>query len=85
MLNIYDQHKQIENKTSEPSKKVKIAQDEDKLAPEKIHACAVERLSETRTRNLDKVDHGDQSQKISTNNKGMSSIGDAIAYLRGKN
>ena len=85
MLDIYDQHKQIENETSEASEKVKVAKDQDKLAAEEIRACAVERLSETRKRNLDKVDHGDQSQKISSNNKWRSSGGDTIAYLREKN
>ena len=38
MLDIYDQHKQIENETSEASEKVKVAKDQDKLATEKIHA-----------------------------------------------
>ena len=85
MLDIYDQHKQIENETSEASEKVKVAKDQDKLAAEEIRACAVERLSETRKRNLDKVDHGDQSQKISSNNKWRSSGGDTIAYLRERN
>ena len=58
MLNIYDQHKQIENETSEASEKVKIAKDQDKIAAEEIRACAVERLSKTRKRNLNKADHG---------------------------
>ena len=84
MLDIYDQHKQIENETSEASEKVKVAKDQDKLAAEEICACAIERLSETRKRNLDKVDHGDQSQKISSNNKRRSSGGDTVAYLREK-
>ena len=38
MLDIYDQHKQIENETSEASEKVKVAKDQDKLATEEIHA-----------------------------------------------
>ena len=84
MLDIYDQHRQIENKTSEASEKVKIAKDQDKLAAEEIRACAVERLSETPKRNLDKEDHGDQSQKMSSNNKRRSPGGDTIAYLREK-
>ena len=54
MLDIYDQHKQIENETSEASEKVKVAKDQDKLAAEEIRASAVERLSETRKRNLGK-------------------------------
>ena len=81
MLDIYDQHKQIENETSEASEKVKIAKDHDKLAAEEIYAFAVERLSETRKRNLDKVNHGDQLQKISSNNKRRSFGGDTIACL----
>ena len=84
MLDLYDQHKQIENEISEASEKLKVAKYQDKLAAEEIRACAVERLSETRKRNLDKVDHGDQSQKISSNNKRRSSSGDTIAYLREK-
>ena len=72
MLNIYDQHKQIENEISEASEKVKFAKDQDKLAAEEIRACAVERPSKTRERNLDKVDHGNQSQKI----RGITSRGD---------
>ena len=60
MLGIYDQHKQIESETSKASEKVKIAKDQGKLAAGEIHACAAEQLSETRKRNLDKVDHGDQ-------------------------
>ena len=83
MLGIYDQHKQIESETSEASEKVKIAKDQGKLAAGEICACAAERLSETHKRNLDKVDHGDQSQKISSNKK-RSSGGDSIAYLREK-
>ena len=83
MLGIYDQHKQIESETSKASEKVKIAKDQGKLAAGEICACAAERLSETRKRNLDKVDHGDQSQKISSNKK-RSSGGDSIAYLREK-
>ena len=84
MLDIYDQHKQIENETSEASEKLKLAKDQDKLAAEEICACAVEGLSETRKRDLDKVDHGNQSIKISSNNKRRSSGGDTIAYLREK-
>ena len=84
VLDIYDQDKQIENETSEASEKVKIAKDQDKLVAEEIRACAVERLSETRKRNLDKVDNGDQSQKVRSNNKRRSSGGDTIAYLREK-
>ena len=42
LLDIYDQHKQIENETSEASEKVKVAKDQDKLAAEEICACAVE-------------------------------------------
>ena len=84
VLDIYDQHKQIENETSEASEKVKIAKDQDKLVAEEIRACAVERLSETRKRNLDTVDNGDQSQKVRSNNKRRSSGGDTIAYLREK-
>ena len=85
LLDIYDQHKQIENETSEASEKVKVAKEQDKLAAEEICACAVEWISETCKRNLDKVDHGDQPQKISSNNKGRSSGGGNIAYLREKN
>ena len=70
MHDIYDQHKQMENETSEASEKVKIAKDQDKLAAEEICACAVEQLN---------VDHGDQSLKISSNNKRRSSSGDTIA------
>ena len=81
LLDIYDQYKQIVNEISEASEKVKVAKDQDKLAAEEICACAVERISETCKRNLDKVDHGDQSQKISSNNKGRSSGGGNIAYL----
>ena len=66
MLDIYDQHKQIENEISEASQKVKFAKDQDKLAAGEICACTVERLSETRKRNLDKLDRGNQSQKISS-------------------
>ena len=84
MLDIHDQHKQIENETSEASEKLKLAKDQDKLAAEEICACAVEGLSETRKRDLDKVDHGNQSIKISSNNKRRSSGGDTIAYLREK-
>ena len=84
MLDIYDQHKQIENETWEASEKLKVAKDQDKLAVEEICACAVEGLSETRKRDVDKVDHGNQSIKISSNNKGRSSGGDTIAYLREK-
>ena len=62
---------------------MKIAKDQGKLAAGEIRACAAERLRETRKRNLDKVDHGDQSQKISSNKK-RSSGGDSIAYLREK-
>ena len=69
VLDTYDQHKQIENETSEASGKVTVANDQVKLAAEVIRACAVEQLSETIKRNLDKVDHGDQSQKISSNSK----------------
>ena len=47
-LDISDQHKQIENETSEVSEKVKVAKDLDKLATEEIRACAVEQLSEAR-------------------------------------
>ena len=47
ILDKYDQHQQIENETSKASEKVKIAKDQDKLAAEEIHACVVERLSET--------------------------------------
>ena len=57
ILDTYDQHQQIENETSEVSEKVKVAKDQNKLATEEIRACAVERLSETSKRNLDKVDH----------------------------
>ena len=71
MLDIYDQHKQIENETSEISEKVKIAKGEDKARD-----CAVERLTETHKRNF-------QSQKIS-NNRRSSSGGDTIAYLKEK-
>ena len=60
MLDIYDQHKQIENETSESSEKVKIAKDQDKLAAGVICACAVEQLSKMHKQNLGKVDHGDQ-------------------------
>ena len=63
---------------------MKVAKDQDKLAAEEICAWAVEQLSETRKRNLDKEDHGDPSQKTSANNK-RSSGGDTIAYLREKN
>ena len=63
---------------------MKVAKDQDKLTAEQICACAVERLSETRKRNLDKVDHGDQSQKVSSNNKRRCSGEDTIAYLREK-
>ena len=84
MLDIYDQHKQIENETSEASEKVKVAKDQDKLAAEEIRACAVERLSETRKRNLDIAHHEDQSQKNYNNNKRRSSGGNTIAYLREK-
>ena len=77
-LDIHDQHKQIENVTSEDSEKVKIAKEQDKLTAEEIRACAVKWLSEKRKRNLDKVDHGDQSQTISSNNKRRSSGGDVI-------
>ena len=80
MLDIYDQHKQIENETSEASEKVKVAKDQDKLATEEIRACAVEQLSEMRKRNLDIVDHEHHSKKIS-NNKRRSSGGDTVAYL----
>ena len=45
---------------------MKVAKDQDKLAAEEIRACAVERLSETRKRNLDIAHHEDQSQKIVT-------------------
>ena len=62
---------------------MKVAKDRDKLAAEEICAWAVEQLSETRKRNLDKEDHGDPSQKTSANNK-RSSGGDTIAYLREK-
>ena len=81
MLDIYDQHKQIENETSEASEKVKVAKDQDKLATEEIRACAVEQLSEMRKRNLDIVDHEHHSKKISSNNKRRSSGGDTVAYL----
>ena len=84
MLDIHDQHKQIENEISEASEKVKISKYQDKLAAEDVCVCAVERLSETRKRNLDKVDHGNQSQKFSSNNKRRSSGGDTIVYLRQK-
>ena len=84
MLDIYDQHKQIENETSEASEKVKVAKDQDKLAAEEIRACAVERLSEMRKRNLHIADHEDQSQKNCNNNKRRSSGGNTIAYLREK-
>ena len=76
MLDIYDQHKQIENETSEISEKVKIAKGEHKLAAEKARDCAVERLTETHKRNF-------QSPKIS-NNRRSSSGGDTIAYLKEK-
>ena len=81
MLDIYDQHKQIENETSEASEKVKVAKDQDKLATEEIHAWAVEQLSEMRKRNLDIVDHEHHSKKISSNNTRRSSGGDIVAYL----
>ena len=84
MLDIYDQHKQIENETSEASEKVKVVKDQDKLAAEEIRACAVERLSETRKRNLDIAHHEDQSQKNYNNNKRRSSGRNTIAYLREK-
>ena len=84
ILDKYDQHQQIENETSKASEKVKIAKDQDKLAAEEIHACVVERLSETFLKNLVKVGHGDQSQKISSNNKRTFSDGDTIAYLKEK-
>ena len=64
---------------------MKVAKDQDKLAAEEICAGAVKRLSDTRKRNLDKVDHGYQSQKISSNNKSRSSGGDTVAYVREKN
>lgn len=48
MLDIYNQHEQIENETLETSEKVKIAKDQDKIASGKICAYAVKRLSETR-------------------------------------
>ena len=76
MLDTYDQHKQLENETSEASEKVTVANDQVKPAAEVIRACAVEQLSEAIKRNLDKVDHGDQSQKISSNSKKRSSGGD---------
>ena len=38
---------------------MKITKDHDKLAAEEIRACEVERLGETRKKNLDKVDHAD--------------------------
>ena len=78
MLDIYDQHKQIENEISEASEKVKFAKDQDKLAAEEIRACAAERPSETRKRNLDKVDHGNQPQKI----RSITSRGDKYSKTR---
>lgn len=48
MLDIYDQHEQIENETLETPEKVEIAKDQDKIALGKICAYAVKRLSETR-------------------------------------
>ena len=73
VLDIYHQHKQIENETSEVLEKVKIAKDQNKLAAEEIRACTVEQQSEMCKRNLEKADHGDQSQKVSSNNKRRSS------------
>ena len=64
---------------------MKVPKDQDKLAAEEIRAGAVKRQSDTCKRNLDKVDHGDQSQKISNNDKSRSSGGDTIAYVREKN
>ena len=61
---------------------MKIANDQGKLAAEESRVCAGEQLSETCKRNLEKVDHGDQPQKISSDNKKRSSGGDTIAYLR---
>ena len=63
MLDIYDQHKYIENETSESSEKVKISKDQNKLAAGEICACAVEQLSNMYKENLDEVDHRDQPQK----------------------
>ena len=63
---------------------MKIAKDQHELAAEEIRACSVERLSETPEKNLDKEDHADQSQKISSNNTRRSSGGDTVAYLRKK-
>lgn len=69
---------------------MKITKDHDKLAAEEIRACEVERLGETRKKNLDKVDHADlkkmryKIQKSSNNNKRTSSGGDTTVYLRKK-
>ena len=84
IFDIYDQHKQIENETSETSENVKIVNDQGKLAVEESRVCAGQQLSETCKRNLEKVDHGDQPQKISSDNKKRSSGADTIAYLREK-
>ena len=59
---------------------MKVAKEQDELAAEEIYPSVVEWISKTRKRNLDKVDdHGDQSQKVSSNNKKRPCGGDTIA------